>query len=102
MRKTLLYKGFYLSICKSKFESINWVGTIYHKKFDKYIWWTSYHYYNKVITDEIQEECLVTRMKKEVDSFLEKFRKYLEQQIRDKEFQLDNLRTDLYYLLKGE
>jgi len=98
MRKTFLYKGFYLSTCESKFESENWVGTIYHKKFDKYIWWTNHHYYNKVITWEIGEEPLIAKMKEEVDNFLEKFRKYLEFQVEDTKVRLDSLLSDLYSL----
>lgn len=95
MRKTILYKGFYLSTCESKFENVNWVGTIYHKKFDKCIWWINHHYYNKVITYEFEEGFLVNRMKEEVDKFLEKFRKYLEFQIEDTKVKLNSLLSDL-------
>ena len=94
MRKTFLYKGFYLSTCETKHWKTPWVGTIYHKKFDRCIWWTNHHYYNKVIT-EFGEEFLVARMKEEVDKFLEKFRKYLEFQIKDTKVKLDSLLSDL-------
>lgn len=100
-RKTIKYKGFYLSSCYTeKFEPV-FIGTIYHKKFDKYIWFTSHHYYNKVLY-EYFEELLISRMRDEVDKFLTKFRSYLEGQIKDKELQLSNLKTDLDSLLKGE
>lgn len=95
MRKTFLYKGFYLSTCKTRDWKTPWVGTIYHKKFDKYIWWTNHHYYNKVITYEFGEEPLIARMKDEVDKFLEKFRKYLEFQVEDTKVKLDSLLSDL-------
>lgn len=97
-KKIIEYRGFYLATCYTeKFEPV-WVGTIYHKKFDKYIWWTNHHYYNKVLY-EYEEEFLIAQMKKEVDKFLEKFRKYLEWQIENTKLKLDNLTNDLNSLL---
>ena len=88
------YKGFYLTTCYTEKNEPVYVGTIYHKKFDKYIWWTNHHYYNKTIY-EYSEELTMNRMKQEVDKFLEKFRKYLEWQIEDTKVKLDSLLFDL-------
>jgi hypothetical protein len=93
-KKIIQYREFYLAVCYTeKFEPV-WVGTIYNKKFDKYIWWTNHHYYNKVLY-EYREEFLITKMKEEVDKFLEKFIKYLEYQIEDTKLKLNSLLLDL-------
>ena len=66
MRKTVKYKGFYLSICETEKECI---GTIYNPKFK-----AEYNFYQKVHY-EFLESTVLERMKREVDKFISRKRK---------------------------
>jgi hypothetical protein len=93
-KKIVNYRKFYLVVCYTEKNEPIYVGTIYSKKFDKYRDKTNHHYYSKVVY-EYGKEITIERMKKEVDMFLEKFRKYLESQIEETTIQYTKLVSEL-------
>lgn len=98
MRKTFLYKGFYLSTCETKDWKTPWIGTLYSKRFDSSREWNNHYYYPKNITHEFGEEVLITTMKKEVDKFLIKYKNYLVREIGNIKELLSDKISDLSFV----
>lgn len=93
MRKTFLYKGFYLSTCKTKDWKTPWVGTLYSKKFNN----SKEVFYPKNVIYEFGEESLISTMKKEVDKFLTRHREYLLWKIESIKERLSNKISELNF-----
>lgn len=93
-KKTVEYRSFYLTACYTEKDSPVYVGTIYSKKFDKYRWKTSDWAYEKIIY-EYSLDFTIDQMKKEVDEFLERHKRYLERQIEEITVQFHKLNFDL-------
>lgn len=93
-KKTVKYRGFYLTACYTERDNPAYIGTLYSKKLNKCRWKTNHYGYPKIIY-EYSLDFAITRMKKEVDEFLEKFKKYLEWQIEETKLDLDILSSHL-------
>lgn len=93
-KKTVEYRGFYLTACYTEKDSPVYVGTIYSKKFDKHRWKTSDWAYEKIVY-EYAIDFTIDKMKQEVDKFLEIHKRYLERRIEEVTSLLRKLRFDL-------
>jgi hypothetical protein len=93
-KKTIEYKGFHLTACYTEKDSPVYVGTLYSKKFDKYRWKNSNYSYPKIVYEFGIYQTIDT-MKKEVDKFLESYRKYLEWRIEETTIRFHKLNFDL-------